>query len=81
MAWVIECNLRKTPSKFRNFHGRPAVIVLTLPISKRTKVDIYSLKARFFLLLVGFPIAKCLFPIKEWGKKVETGSILAILKR
>ena len=28
MAWVIECNLCKTPSKFRNFHGRPTVIDL-----------------------------------------------------
>ena len=42
-------------------------------ILKRTKVDIYSLKARFFVLLVGFSIAKFLFPIKEWGKKVKLG--------
>ena len=71
MAWVIECNHRKTPSKFRNVHGRSAVIVKTLPISKRTKVDIYILKVRFFL--VGFSIAKFIFPIKEWGNKVELG--------
>ena len=72
MAWVIEGNLCKTPSKFRNFHGRPAVIV-SLAISKRTKVDIYSLKARFLVLLVGFPIANLLFSIKGWGKKVKLG--------
>ena len=47
--------------------------VQTLPISKRTKVNIYSLKARFFVLLVGFPIGKFLFPIKKWGKKVKLG--------
>ena len=47
--------------------------LLTLPISKRTKVDIYSLKARFVVLLVGFTVAKFLFPIKEWGKKVKLG--------
>ena len=56
----------------------------TLPISKRTKADIYSLKAvllvGFLVLLVGFPIAKFLFPNKEW-EKGETGSILTILKR
>ena len=47
--------------------------MITLPISKRTKVDIYSPKARFFVLHVGFPIAKFLFPVKEWGKKVKLG--------
>ena len=27
----------------------------------------------FFLLLVGFPIAKFLFPIEEWSKKLNLG--------
>ena len=76
LAWVIACDLCKTPSKFRNFHDRPAVIVSTLPISKRTKVDIYSPKAHFFVLLVGFPITKFLFPVKEWGEKVKLGQFL-----
>ena len=30
-------------------------------------------KGSFFVLLVGFPIAKFLFPVKEWGKKVKLG--------
>ena len=28
LAWVIEGNLCKTPSKFRNFHGRPAAVIV-----------------------------------------------------
>ena len=30
-------------------------------------------KGSFFVLFVGFPIAKLLFSIKEWGKKVKLG--------
>ena len=30
-------------------------------------------KGSFFVLLVGFPIAKFRFSIKEWGKKVKLG--------
>ena len=55
--------------------------IQTLPISKRTEVDIYSLKPKgsFFVLFVGFPIAKLLFSIKEWGKKVKLGQFLPFL--
>ena len=69
LAWVIKGNLCKTPSKFRNFHCRPAVIVETLPISKRTKVDIYSLKARFSYLLWVFPLQSCFFHAKSGVKR------------
>ena len=68
MAWVIECHLRKTPSKFRNFHGRLAVIVYKHFQFRNAKVDIYSLKARFFELLVGFLIAKFFFQSKTGVK-------------
>ena len=33
-------------------------------------------KCSFFVLLVGFPIAKFLFSIKEWGQKVKFLTIL-----
>ena len=73
MAWVVEGNLCKTPSKFRNFHDRPAV---TLQISKHTKVmksRYLQPKGSFFVLREGFPIAKLLFAIKKRGKKVKLG--------
>ena len=54
----------------KNVRGRPEVIVQTLPISKRTNLQP---KFSFFVLFVGFPIAKLLFSIKEWGKKVKLG--------
>ena len=69
MAWVIEGNLCKTPSKFRNFHGRRAVIVWTLPISKPTKADIYSLKARFSYFLSVFPLQSSFFQSKSGVKR------------
>ena len=43
------------------------------PISKRTKIRYLQPKGSFFVLFVGFPIAKLLFSIKEWGKKVKLG--------
>ena len=76
MAWVIEGNLYKTPSKFRNFHGRPAVIVCNCVNTSNFethKSRYLQPKGSFFVFFVGFSIAKLLFSIKEWGKKVKLG--------
>ena len=44
------------PGAIRGHNGRLAVIVLTLPISKLTKVDILTLKARFSYFLPVSPL-------------------------
>ena len=54
LAWLSEGKLCETQSKFRNFHGRPAVIVSTFNFETH-KSRYFNPKGSFFVLLVGFP--------------------------
>ena len=47
--------------------------VIPDPIYLVTTLRYLQPKGSFFVLLVGFPIAKLLFSTKEWGKKVKLG--------
>ena len=50
-------------------------IVKNRPLASLEKNNYRYLKPKglFFVLRVGFPIAKFLFSIKKWGKKVKLG--------